>query len=189
MNSTQDVKKLLMFLVVVFALAGIAYGFMISSEAREPTGPLGILLNWAPAIAAIFTALIMQRNLRGFGWRWGKSRYHFLAWAVPIGVLSLTYLVIWLTGLGAFYDEAHVTKVADDMGQIVESPYAVILLLLVSVLTITFLVNAVLAIGEEIGWRGWLVPLLARRYTFPQVALISGAIWVMFHYPLLLFLG
>lgn len=189
MNIKQSTRKIVMFLIIVFGLSGIVYGSMVASGGRDATGPMGILLNWAPGIAAIITALITQRNLRGFGWGWGKSRYHLLAWAVPVGIFTLTYALIWLTGLGGFYDETHVAKVAEDMGLVDQSPYVVILLLFVAGLTITLLVNALFSIGEEIGWRGWLVPQLANRYTFTYTALISGIIWVVFHYPLFLFLG
>ena len=43
------------------------------------------------------------------------------------------------------------------------------------------------ALGEEIGWRGFLVPQLAQRYSFTVTALISGAVWSLWHYPVLIF--
>jgi len=178
-----------MYVLIAYGLASLVYGSMLASGGREPTRPLGILLNWAPGIAALITALITQRNLRGFGWGWGKSRYHLLAWAVPVGIFTLTYALIWLTGLGGFYDEAHVAQVAGEMGLVDSSPYLVIMLLFAVQLTAGLLVHALFSIGEEIGWRGWLVPLLAHRYSFTYTALISGIIWMIFHYPLFLFLG
>jgi membrane protease YdiL (CAAX protease family) len=42
-------------------------------------------------------------------------------------------------------------------------------------------------LGEEIGWRGLLVPELAREYTFTATALISGGIWALWHFPIILF--
>ncbi len=43
------------------------------------------------------------------------------------------------------------------------------------------------ALGEEIGWRGFLVPELASHTNFTATALISGAIWACWHWPILLF--
>ena len=40
------------------------------------------------------------------------------------------------------------------------------------------------ALGEEIGWRGYLVPRLATAYGFTTTSLISGAIWAAWHYPM-----
>jgi uncharacterized protein len=42
-------------------------------------------------------------------------------------------------------------------------------------------------IGEEIGWRGFLVPELVKRHSLPATAIISGFIWAIWHYPVLLF--
>ena len=41
-------------------------------------------------------------------------------------------------------------------------------------------------LGEEIGWRGFLVPELARRHGFLATSLISGIVWALWHYPILL---
>jgi uncharacterized protein len=42
------------------------------------------------------------------------------------------------------------------------------------------------AIGEEIGWRGFLVPELAKWMSFRKTALASGAIWCAWHMPAIL---
>ncbi len=42
-------------------------------------------------------------------------------------------------------------------------------------------------LGEEIGWRGLLVPELSKETSFTLTALISGGIWAIYHYPLILF--
>ncbi|WP_101846843.1 CPBP family intramembrane glutamic endopeptidase [Zhihengliuella sp. ISTPL4] len=47
------------------------------------------------------------------------------------------------------------------------------------------LVNSVLAFGEELGWRGWLLPALRPLGTWPAL-LLSGAIWGLWHSPVIL---
>jgi membrane protease YdiL (CAAX protease family) len=49
------------------------------------------------------------------------------------------------------------------------------------------LICIVTALGEEIGWRGLLVPELSKEFPFTATALISGIIWVVWHYPQILF--
>jgi membrane protease YdiL (CAAX protease family) len=39
------------------------------------------------------------------------------------------------------------------------------------------------ALGEEIGWRGFLVPELSRKMSFTGTAILSGAVWSCWHYP------
>ena len=41
------------------------------------------------------------------------------------------------------------------------------------------------ALGEEIGWRGFLVPELSKTMGFTSTALISGVVWACWHYPIL----
>jgi membrane protease YdiL (CAAX protease family) len=43
------------------------------------------------------------------------------------------------------------------------------------------------ALGEGIGWSGFLAPRLAARYGFTNAALITGVIWASWHFPILLF--
>ncbi|HEV7234288.1 MAG TPA: CPBP family intramembrane glutamic endopeptidase [Sphingorhabdus sp.] len=43
------------------------------------------------------------------------------------------------------------------------------------------------ALGEEIGWRGYLVPKLMERMGFWGTTLVSGCIWGVWHMPILLF--
>jgi membrane protease YdiL (CAAX protease family) len=44
---------------------------------------------------------------------------------------------------------------------------------------------AIIALGEEIGWRGWLLPTLAARTTRLRASLGVGAIWGLWHAPAL----
>jgi uncharacterized protein len=46
----------------------------------------------------------------------------------------------------------------------------------------------VLALGEEIGWRGLLAARLAERMSLGRVALWTGLAWSAFHLPLMLFI-
>ena len=43
--------------------------------------------------------------------------------------------------------------------------------------------NLVFQGGEEIGWRGLLVPELAKMTSFTKTALISGIVWAAWHMP------
>jgi len=45
------------------------------------------------------------------------------------------------------------------------------------------IVVAVLIIGEELGWRGFLLPYLLQRYSPVTSSLIVGVIWAVWHLP------
>jgi membrane protease YdiL (CAAX protease family) len=47
---------------------------------------------------------------------------------------------------------------------------------------VTFLLGP---FGEEFGWRGYLLPRLARRFSISISMLIVGVVWAIWHWPLL----
>lgn len=51
-----------------------------------------------------------------------------------------------------------------------------------------FVLQSVFAIGEEFGWRGWLVTRAA-SWGFWPLALVSGAVWIVWHLPVLAVIG
>ncbi len=52
-------------------------------------------------------------------------------------------------------------------------------------LPVSAVLNVLPALGEEIGWRGWLLPNLMPLGTLPAL-LISGVIWGLWHAPVIL---
>ena len=44
----------------------------------------------------------------------------------------------------------------------------------------------IVGLGEELGWRGWLLPDLAARYGLSRATLFTGIIWYIWHLPILL---
>ena len=49
------------------------------------------------------------------------------------------------------------------------------------------IVNHVLAFGEELGWRGYLLPKLCRKLGIPRAVILDGVLWGLIHAPLVCF--
>ena len=94
-----------------------------------------------------------------------------LAYALPFIVSGSMFLLAWVF-LGYYTTEKTDTDVFQ---RLVLSATAGVLLL------------GLFGFGEELGWRGYLVPELAKITSFRNVALISGAVWAVWHWPLILF--
>lgn len=148
------------------------------------TGELALPLLLAPLLAALITRYLYQRNVRDLGWKlmnteaqsrwghWDNSRYLALSYALPILIGILVYGLMWALVAGSY---------STDDGA------AAILLSFVTAATGGFLFLSVLSIGEEVGWRGFLVPELAKITSFLTAGVVSGLVWAVWHYPLIFF--
>lgn len=177
-------------MVLVTALAAIGYAVALAMGDDNRTAGI-VLMQFAPLLAAFITKFAFQRNLRGLGWGWGKTKYQVLAWGLGFLIPLTSFSLVWLFGFGGFYDAAFIlevrTGIAEMFGISIGSPWIVMLFLIVVGGTVSML-TAFGGIGEEIGWRGFLVPELSKHFCFTKVALISGIIWAIYHWPLLIFL-
>jgi membrane protease YdiL (CAAX protease family) len=141
---------------------------------------------WSPALAAFATKGIFGESIRELPWKWGNARYAWLGYVIPILYTVPVYVIVWLSGLGAF-NVAFLQKTAAEFGWKNFPPGITLTLFVLITATIGLIPKLSRALGEEIGWRGFLVPELAKVVSFPKVALISGLMWAAYHYPVLLF--
>ncbi len=159
--------KIRTYLGLTFALSSVFYALIISAGTLDAQGGLYVLgLMWSPGAAALLTRLVHQGNVRGEGWGWGGTRWQLLAYFLPLAYAAAAYGAVWLLGLGGV------------------RPFRENLLVFA---TLGTLMGCVSALGEELGWRGLLVPELAKLTGFTRTALLSGAVWALWHTPLILF--
>jgi len=146
-------------------------------------------LMWCPAIAGLVTTLLTKRPFREFGWRLGKPRYLLAGWSIPMAYSLPAYLVVWATGLGGFPNEKGVAAFRSllHMGSTPTWLLVVVVFVLGAIVAVLF--SCLSAAGEEIGWRGFLVPELMKFNSFTRTALISGVIWSGWHVPLIIWSG
>jgi membrane protease YdiL (CAAX protease family) len=179
-------RRVVVFLVITLVLSSLAWVPMAISGSRySENNTLLLAFMWSPGIAGLVTQLLFRRSLRGLGWGWGATRYQAVAYCIPMVSCLVVYGITWLTGIGRFSAAELSSGIGQDLGG-AEVPLIVSVLLLS---TIGVLLNFIGALGEEIGWRGFLVPELAHKWDFTRAALTSGVIWAIYHYPLMLTSG
>src|SRR5262252_9351654 len=109
-------KKIACFYALTI-LFSFAFGAFILHVGKLDAGNFlyvtGVM--WSPGLAAFATKRIFGEKIRDLPWRWGAARYAWLAYLIPIGYALPIYLVVWLTGLGAF-DTSIVPRIAADLG-------------------------------------------------------------------------
>jgi membrane protease YdiL (CAAX protease family) len=165
---TTTLRRIATFLVIVAGLSAILDALLVNAGTIDAAGGLYAFITiWVPAIAALVTCRIHREPIRSLGWHPGKPRYLALAYLLPVAYATVAYGVAWIIGAGRFTGiwPAHlpIFLVVGTIGGVIS------------------------ALGEEVGWRGYLVPHLASAYGFTVAALASGLIWSLWHYPLLLF--
>ena len=175
-------KKVGIFLALTLLLSALSYLPILASGTLRTHGGLFVLtLMWSPGLAAILTQLIAIRGLRGMGWRLGSARWLGIAYILPVLYALPVYAVIWLTGLGTFPNPGLIASLAEQYSTSNSATTVTIFVLIGA--TAGIAMNLVFALGEEIGWRGLLVPELAKITSFTNTALISGTVWAVWHMP------
>jgi len=131
-----------------------------------------VAVMWIPAVAAVFTRLLYQRNLKGFGFGLARARWLLVGMFLPIILGLIIFGSAWISGIAPLD--------TSKLNHIFSPSFIPAFLLLLSF-------NCFAALGEEIGWRGFLVPELSRSMGFTGLALLSGSIWTVWHFPLIIF--
>jgi membrane protease YdiL (CAAX protease family) len=166
------------FVILTYLLSASFYVRIASDGKLKALPILGLM--WCPGMAAMILRLLLQGNLRGTGWSWRAPKWQVLSYLLPPVLGLAVYGTVWITGIGAFNPGG--IELGKQSGVHVSMPVTLLLLS-----TLGLLQGMVFALGEEIGWRGFLVPELAKFSSFPRTAWLSGAAWAAYHYPLILF--
>lgn len=187
MNSTNGRRAVPAFLLTTWILSSVFYFLIIKSgKSNGGGGAFVTALMWCPGIAALIVCKYLGRPIASLGWKWGETRYQVISYLIPLVYSVVVYSLVWLTGLGGVNSKFIDAVTASlELGSL--PSWAGVLLYFVLQATTGFVRGCSSALGEEIGWRGLFVPELAKRTGFTATALISGLVWALWHYPIILF--
>ena len=188
-SAEQQTKGIILFLVLVIVLSGLVYTLFFAPTpfAGGGGGHYVEALMWCPAMAAFLTLLITRGNIATLGLSRFAPRYALIGYLIPLAYAAVAYIGVWSFGLGGFPSVKGIAELAGRVGWHVTAPGAFIPPYFLLVAT-TFMLGAVArALGEEIGWRGYLAPRMVARLGFTRGAILSGAIWASWHIPIMMF--
>jgi membrane protease YdiL (CAAX protease family) len=188
-------KPLIWFLIIAFSLAWfffllpLAFGPVGTTSRQLATTVSWSLAMWAPGLGAIIATRwvagekLGTLNLRRLGdWRaYVWALLLFPALAVVTGLLTLAF--------GAGELDTQFTAIKNSLAAVpggAALPAGLFVLIQIAAgLTIGPLINTIFALGEELGWRGFLLPRLLPIGQWRAIAL-SGVIWGIWHAPAIL---
>ena len=190
-------KTLRTFLFWAFGLAwplqGLASWMALRGNLTGFTYVLAVSM-FAP-LAALLLAKVPLKSL---GWKLnlrGNVRWYLAAWLLPSVICALgaaLYFLIFparFDGSGAAY-LATLPPEAQQQFELQALPASFLILIsaLAAIIYAPFL-NVIPCLGEEAGWRGFLTPYLKARCGRTKGLLLSGLIWGVWHWPVIIFAG
>ena len=173
------------FISLTALFSSIFYAFIaVTGHVGGGNGDYELGLMWSPALAALVTCRLTGLSLASLGWGWGAWRWQWLAVALPLGYVAIAYGGIWLAGLGGFPDPKFVASTRESLGWTGAPAWLVLGGYLALSGTAGMVLSLAFALGEEIGWRGFLAPHMTRAFGFRIGALFTGLVWTAWHLPL-----
>ena len=177
-NHQYGKRSVTVFFIIVTVLSAICEAVYCLGGNEN----LIALLMWMPALAAIIAAHI---SLKETGTKWSfknicslislrraKLRYILLGALIPFVYLLIPYMIYW----HMYPENFAYTGV----------PFSVIFKDLAVYTVVYVFVGLITALGEELGWRGFMVPALNERIGLKKTLLVSSLFWCLWHFPILI---
>ena len=190
-------KKLSKYLLWAF---GVAWVFQIIAGILYHKGnSMGYSAVLAVSMfAPLLAAVLSGAEIRSIGWKphiKGNLRWILVAWFAPaiLGMIGAgLYFMLVPNAVDTTFAYARTLLGNEGLAQLESNGlsvqmYAVISA--VSAMTYAPFVNMLFAVGEEAGWRGTMYPLLKEHFGIVKGRLIGGAVWGVWHWPIMLLAG
>jgi len=177
MQETQKVEthrpfSLTIYLLIVFVLS---WPFQIAYAIWGMTPTASYLLSSVSMVMVTVGTFIAGRYVfrEGFknaGWHWGKPAHYLWTFGLALFIFAVPTLLESIFGLRVL-------------------PAEISVIAIVGYFLLRFVLTLIPGFGEEFGWRGYMLPHLARRYTPRKALLIHAFIWWAWHIPTLIAIG
>lgn len=167
------------FLVLVGSSGFVTF---LATLIGVPLGHLASVYMFTPLIATVVTAYLYEISLAKIGISGDLNRWFLIAWVLPVfivfGAIAVSLIVPEVNPNSSPIELPVPTRI----GGMSVSP--LVSLFLTGVIAGPTL-NAILAVGEEVGWRGFLLYEL-RDLGFWRGSVVIGVVWGLWHTPLIL---
>ncbi|MCC6098485.1 MAG: CPBP family intramembrane metalloprotease [Olsenella sp.] len=195
MDGRTSRGRVALFLVLAFAIDWACWvwaGSQTGWSVAEGSGPWPAVLPlsmFVPLVAALVVRAVPGADVLR-GWRprvRGNVRWYVVALLTP-SVLTLLGALVYLALVPGAFDptaKSYAQLARAQLGPDVSQVPALMAAQFASAALLAPFFNMIFAIGEEAGWRGFLYPALRDWLSRPVAMLATGAIWGLWHAPLI----
>lgn len=206
MDISLNTKRILIFLGFAFGIPW-AVALVIALTGVWDNNPLvamtvaNLVFISTPVVANIATRLVTKEGWGGFMLRLNFRRnWRFLlaAWLLPLLATVVGGVIFYLLFPQSFDpDLGVVRKLTASIPSVAAiDPWPIVMFMAIQGVLITVPINSVVSLGEELGWRAYLLPKLMERFAGAEhishsgmvgarrMALLVGLIHGVWHWPL-----
>ncbi|MEM4581061.1 MAG: CPBP family intramembrane glutamic endopeptidase [Candidatus Korarchaeum sp.] len=193
-----DLKRILVFITISYD-TGIFIDLVVFLAGINPlTHVMGDLWAfsrmWSVTLSSFVCVLLHRESigtmLRSFLVLSRKTAVYYFLWSPLIVYITIGIYIVIASPLGLFdlgaITEVLVREVNDLPGIRIEQALLLYVFPIGYLLAITL--HALYALGEEIGWRGYLYNVLGAKPTLTNT-IIVGSVWSLWHAPAILLFG
>lgn len=172
-NIIMSEKSYLKIYIVAVLLATWIVSFALFIDANIGIKYFSLLMFIPGGLAVLFNWIQYKDKNKIYECFKSKMNMKAMLFGIlyPIVFLIVCALIAEVTGIG-HWTNAKIPVIRD-----------------IIVIFISVIVTLPAALGEEYGWRGYLLPKLTQEYGKTKATIIVGIVWALFHAPVVFLLG
>lgn len=192
-------RAVIVFVIVACGLAwAVTLPLWLNGGLANPiAGLLLPVMMFTPTIAMLVVVLVLrspaQHRLRFLG-MWPLRPAGRTILFLVLGLFGPWLLSLVIAGVSALFGWATIdpqnSVVAQQLaatlpGEVDRELITTVIIVQIVATPLNAILSSLLAVGEELGWRGWLTPALRPMGTWATL-LLTGVIWGLWHSPIIL---
>lgn len=189
-EKTMVKKRLLWFVALTFAITWLIFGQIPWRGLTYGTGVTIYIVMagmFVPALGNILTRLITKEGFDNMMLRpnfKGHIKDYLLIFFGPTALLLLSVAVYFLIMPGVL--DLQLTALQEPAARTgVLTAQTLLLVMVLQILIIGPVINIIPTLGEELGWRAYLLPKLRLLLSDRWALVVTGIIWGLWHAPVI----
>lgn len=191
MEKNLNQKRLYVFLGIVFILSwGVSAIIPLTGSEYGSTISIIILsiIMLMPTISSLLTRLLTKEGFKNMYLkpRFKKNiKYYLMAYFMTnvfIILGTVLFFIIYPNMLDT--NLTSIRALLQNQGLVVDAK-VILLVQFAQGILIGPIINIIFTLGEEIGWRGYLLQKLCNQFSVQKSIIISGVIWGIWHAPII----